>query len=62
MKTGLRLPESFKFIKIVLAIENYILRGEMRIFIKMAHKILSHSLVCEHKFLTAIAYFAEVSA
>ena len=59
---GLRLPDTFKFIEIILTIEHLILQTCIRIIAQLLHLKLSHSLMIEVQLLATVAYCAKVSA
>ena len=62
MKFRLRCPDSFKFIQIVLSIENYILQALVWILVYNGNQILPYSYIIEIQFFTSIADIPEISA
>lgn len=51
MKLRLSLPDTFKFIKIVLTVKHLIFKTEIRILIKLGHLILPDSKLIKNNSL-----------
>lgn len=62
MKLRLSLPDTFKFIKIVLTVKHLIFKTEIRILIKLGHLILPDSKLIKKQLFAAVAYSSEISA
>ena len=62
MKLGLRLPNGFKLIQIVLSIENLIFQAVVWILIQLRHLVLTDCLMIEIEFLASVADVAQITA
>ena len=62
MKFGLRLPNPFKLVLIILTIENLIFQAVVRILVQLRHLVLANSLMVEIEFLASVADVAQISA
>ena len=52
---SLVFPNNFKFIEIILAIENLVLHSEMRVLSNVFGKIFAHGLMLEKQLFASVA-------
>ena len=61
MELLLTLPNSFKFVEIILTIKHSVFNAEMRVGIKIFHQILPYGKMLEVEFLAMVANRTKVA-